>query len=430
MRKQNPEQQPASGLRAEGLVPAVGDGNPEALTTFLEKLQPTLPAGSTTKTELRPSAWMPSLFHKIMSGSAKRTGTYSQNSTETRSGLAGKVAITTMGAEFRLRNKITNRTGEKFGEEQKILITVQEMALQGIPADQLATYEAVYLLIPDVLGKLPIEIADKDKSFWANVTVVVWNDYAYQFLTQSGYKAVLIEPWMNHSIPDLVANPIIPEIRRSSDVYIKTSGSGWPKSWQKNLLSVFTKQDINFSLYLPDSKIVDANGTRDAMIPRPFYQDFNWHPPKVLIGYPSELVQVLAAHSLQADTPAFYALPPRGLHELTNLIWAMQNGFCQGMIFPEGYTNALPKHQNAPKDSLTMFHEPEIALFNDAFLAGLKPPYKLDDLLLLMGNHIPLGLALKNGSFFPKQDEEHRTAQRALQQSGLGSQSFANQLSH
>ena len=55
------------------------------------------------------------------------------------------------------------------------------MALQGIPADQLATYEAVYLLIPDVLGKLPIEIADKDKSFWANVTVVVWNDYTYQF---------------------------------------------------------------------------------------------------------------------------------------------------------------------------------------------------------------------------------------------------------
>ena len=49
MRKQNLSNNLPLGLRAEGLVPAVGDGNPEALTTFLEKLQPTLPAGSTTK---------------------------------------------------------------------------------------------------------------------------------------------------------------------------------------------------------------------------------------------------------------------------------------------------------------------------------------------------------------------------------------------
>lgn len=410
------------------MVPEVGDGNPEALSTFLEKLRIAFPHASVEKTVLRPSAWLPKKFHEVMSGSVEGIIDYSQKSDGVRSGHAAKFAKKSMWVEIRL-HALKDRLGKKQGDDRKILVAVQEMALQSIPTEHLDGYGAVYLLIPDVLGKLPTEIADEDKPFWAKITVVVWNEYAQQFLTNCGYKTMLVEPWMSYDIPELVANPVYPEIKRGSDVYIKTSGSGWPREWQKNLVSVFSDHNVDFSLYLPNSTITDSNGERNGVFPRPFYEKLSWHPPKVLIGYPSELIQVLAAHSLQNDTPSFYSLPPKGLHELTNLIWAMQNGFCQGMIFPGGYANALPKHRNSSKDSLSLFHRPEISIFHPEFLTSLKPPYTYENLLLSMQNHIPLEIAVRNGSFSSPPGLSNGSPLKERQHVGLGTKSFADQLS-
>ncbi|MBP9781736.1 hypothetical protein KBC89_03705 [Candidatus Woesebacteria bacterium] len=421
MPKQSVEQQPATKLLVEGLVPAVGDGNPEAISSFLFNLRSNFPEATINLTELHQSAWLPKLFHQIMTGSTERSVRYSQNSHDVREGPAARIATKLMAAEIKIRHIQDGNL------PKNLLVAVQEMALQGVPPKQLASYDEVFLLIPDVLGKLPPTIPANKREFWQNITVVVWNEYARQILLQSGYNIVLAQPWMYYQVPDLIAAPVYPETNRGTDVYIKTSGSGWPKSWEKHLLSVFNQHGINYSLYLPNNIVVDPNGKRDAMVTRPFYPDFNWHPPQVLIGYPSELIQVLAAHSLENSTPQFYSLPPKGMHELTNLIWAIQNGYCQGMIFPDGYINALPKQIDLPRGITSAFHSPEIALFNTEFINALHPTSTYEDLLLRIINHIPLELAIKNQSFL-----SHRTnaISKKEQSNALGQLSFFEQLSN
>jgi hypothetical protein len=383
MPNQSIEQQPANIFSIEGLVPEVGDGNPEALNTFLENLLTDSPEIVVTSTSLKPSAWLPRIFHRIMSGSPERSA------------------------------------------EDQILVAVQEMALKGVRSERFGTYKEVYLLIPDVLGKLPLNIADDQKAYWHNITVVVWNEYAHQTLSRAGYKVLLIKPWMIHKTPNLIANPVFPESNQNRNVYIKTSGGGWPRSWENNLLAVFNRHSIGYSLYLPGNKVSQPESKWDAITPRPFYKDFNWHPPQVLIGYPSELIQVLAAHSFEKACPKYYSLPPRGSHELINLIWAIQHGFCTGMLFPEGYTNALPKYFTSAKDSTRIFKTPEIALFTKEFASGLNPAMSYEDLMTLIINHIPLDIVIENKSFFLHQST---TSLSDEQKDALGKQSFMDQL--
>lgn len=191
------------------------------------------------------------------------------------------------------------------------------------------------------------------------MTLVVWNKEAYDRYAEH-YNVELVQPWMQHVAPDLVKNPIYPS--EHPPVYIKPSGSGWPKQWRQTVLTALQQAGIQYAEYDKDGNVTGPQGSYNAVIDRPFYYDISYYPPKVLIGYPSELIQVLATQPEVARS-VFFSLPPRGPHELANLHWAIQHDYCRGLILPSGYEHELARADNLSKSTMSQTTIPQVITF-------------------------------------------------------------------
>lgn len=154
-------------IAVDTLVPEVGDGNPAALRAIIFQIRRDCPEWEVNQTQLTHSTILPNLFHKVMTGSVRLSGHYTENGTAVRKGSTARIARTLMGLELRLRR--IGQTGISRTEArstEKTLVAVQEMALQSLPPEQLQQYSQVYLLIPDVYGKLPMIPAEEERDFW------------------------------------------------------------------------------------------------------------------------------------------------------------------------------------------------------------------------------------------------------------------------
>lgn len=180
-------------------------------------------------------------------------------------------------------------------------------------------FARVYLALPDVYGK-PDSLAIAQA---AQAELIVWNNSAKTEL--SNYSKVpvhLIEPFFPAN-PTFIeaASKLVPH------AVLQMPGNGIPESWVNR-----TKRSLNNNLVLtvhrpsnhrrtPVPGKIQFEGQFD---PIAHYQHYFTNPPTPLVAHPSQMAQmvtVLRAYGWQGQ---FFALPPRGSHEVRNLNYLKQ----------------------------------------------------------------------------------------------------------
>jgi hypothetical protein len=315
-------------------VPNVAEGNPStALALYLHLLQaqknPSLLLGHLLAI---PAA----LYHRRMTRSAEKSAAYIESGHQTRQSMMpvlGAIAET----ELAIRG---------LGHRYDSLVQVQEHPLGLFSEKRLKrTFpRSRFLVIPDVEPKdTAIAVMEKTK-----ITPAVWNTQAANKLDSLGLNPILVSPNLPNDIT-------LPDGTTLEDrVVVKASGSGMPAKYTENLKTALSKIGVPFEIYLPN-EIISESGSRSRLRTtlgkvREFYANLYFRTPKVLISYPSEMVQV-ATILTQLGTNFLY-FNPRGKHELVNYNFARKHDLGQAinLIDPETTIDQIKEAlQNRPQ---------------------------------------------------------------------------------
>lgn len=172
-------------------------------------------------------------------------------------------------------------------------------------------------------------------------TSYVWNQDAYEQLQDMGLRSELIRPAL---IEGVTGVPILPD--NGASVLAKTSGSGMKQAWISRLVQALSEATVavdklasvedsfDWSLYTPSQHYFlfgdKPLSNKRARITQ-FCQSICLNT-SIIIGFPTELVAVVAEARLKGAPTLLLACPPRGEHEAQNLKYAQKHGLLLGEI--------------------------------------------------------------------------------------------------
>lgn len=193
----------------------------------------------------------------------------------------------------------------------KTLWLVQEFALMGINPD---LYAQIFLSIPDVLGKTNgVEKALRR----TDARPVVWNEEAANHYKD--HDPLLIEPAILSAF-----NPQEILDRPGNEVVYKTSGSGIPRAWHKQIVEELKRSGVTYAVHVPDG--------------RPVRQQLNdfvnsiGQNTRYIISYMSEQVQVVALLQSMGLQVKLIGIDTRGPHEVVNAEFALRHDLARGIL--------------------------------------------------------------------------------------------------
>lgn len=285
-------------------VPDIADGNPSAAMAWAEQNKSEPPVLG-----LRVSSWLVEKFHRGISDDPEQASTYTQDSEVKRVGVFAKVYALAAFAELSLSLAMNGGCRELtiVQEHQIMLASHRILKFLGVGA--------INILVPDVYPKdSAVRAANRlaDRMGKEAVTMTVWNQEARGELDTGNnrFKTNAVSPWLLNLAPGSASGV---------GTVLKASGSGMPKEWEEALIGAYGLKPEQ--VWTPLAK----PGREDRV--RGFYGSLG-SDTRYIIGYPSELVQVVASlNSKNKNKVKLVALPPRGAHELRNLKWAISKSF-------------------------------------------------------------------------------------------------------
>ncbi len=275
-----------------------------------------------------------SVLHKLMTRHA--SGAYTEHSSNLRSGIFGDMLGAACYRELLHEIKEAERTNNF--QALKLFVVQEFMLLGAKPEEIQGLYNEIFLLVPDVYPKTSavnglLEKEDLDAQ------IIVWNTAAYRELVNVfGMKRIkLFAPFLVEGLARLEQNV------NAFDVIVKTSGSGGLSLKQaRRIQDVCEHAGLSVFVHMPDSYLNNAErfeyveGTpKDVRIDH-FYRELSTNT-KVIISYPSEMVQVASEMMAKGIRVKFIAFPPRGEHEARNLKYAVDAGLCVAVLSLDGY---------------------------------------------------------------------------------------------
>lgn len=342
-------------------VATIADGNP-ATALALKRLADAqgVPVGDVVNLSIVSGAVQ--FLHKALTSSPLRSQNYTANSETRRAGLAAHA----LGRAFFL--EFAARTHSLVGDTHARWNVVQEHQLLGATPWLLRRLgiDAFRLVTPDVNPKESGIVAAQKHP---NTTISVWNRPAFDALRERGINAELTRPYFIDAFRPLIGqddNPGLP-------IVVKTSGSGMPGSWQHALRSALNTTESPWALHTPQGRHAYDGFTpetdRTTRI-ESFYGDLG-KSTELIIGYPSELVGIVADIQQRGVNAHMLALPPRGDHERQNLRFGTDNGVIVAEL-------QMPGADTSP----TWDDLPRLAVADIPHILGTLEPSRLDPSLL------------------------------------------------
>lgn len=367
-RKANPEMR--QRVEIVSATPFIGMGNPTETAAITNEL---------TQAGLEIVAHYPtgfmitagSVFHTLMSASTKRTMDYAEHSTQTRESTLAKPLI------FQLRLFVKSMLA-KYPNAQFFLTPQNVLGEQATEVELGGRKFCVIMILPDAMGKLsPLREPNQQQRA---ISYLVWNEQAYQVMKEQWRLDVqlinLVDPLQG--FPQLNQQQTeylgLPELFEQENLCIcKLSGSGgdpkliteiiealWKNSKIKSIVfpgKSHTGMNIALRTWLSGTwlnpKKTDTPKVKWSLDEGLFYnaaRQMN-HAEQLLLTYPSEQVKhsmVLSENGLQ---PRIVWLPPRGEHEVLNLVHYMyltqQQNLVTTICIPSEYQDALQKKLQA-----------------------------------------------------------------------------------
>ena len=347
-------------------TPYIGMGNPTETAAITQEL-------STAGLEIvahYPSGFMitaGSVFHTLMSSSTKRTMQYAENSTQTReSGLAKPLILQ---LQLFVRNMLT-----RYPNAQFFLTPQNVLGEQATQVNLNGKKFCVIMILPDAMGKLsPLR---EPTAAQRDISYLVWNEQAYEVLTQQWELDVqlikLLDPLQ--AFPQLNQQQIehlgLPEIFEQEKLCVfKLSGSGGDPELITQIIQALWKNSGVKSIVFPGKTHTGINlalrGWLSATTLNPKKTDtprIKWsldeglfynltrqmnHAEQLLVTYPSEQVKHSMVLSQQGTPARIVWLPPRGEHEVLNLVHYLylthQQNRVTTICIPKQYQQNLEK---------------------------------------------------------------------------------------
>ena len=294
-------------------APLIGHGNPFAAEAILRLgeaegisselvYQKTIPRLANLAHQFRTS--VPALAERYTKDSSAREGVLAK--------AFGRLSFL----------ELSHRLGDT--EPGTTLHLTQEHVLLGTPQERLQGrgIDHVNLLVPDVYPKSSGKAA---LAKYVGSTALVWNRPCYDELTAEGLQAKLVKPFYLDAF-----SPDLDQFNRvGRKVVAKISGSGMPRQWRKQLSGAMScLEDPDWSVHYPE---IISSGQGDQAIDclndsiEGFFGDLGSNT-RVVIGFPSELVNVVFDMKSRGVPVVMITLPPRGEHEYRNLQTAVQHG--------------------------------------------------------------------------------------------------------
>lgn len=262
------------------------------------------------------------LFHQIMTRSGGNFLGYAKHSEKIRKSPIADLYAVMASIELGLTIDKTAQA-HLFVQEHPLLF------MSDVFLDSFSSCRA--LCVPDSYPKQTAIEASKD----SRTPLIVWSSFTQRELERKGVESFLAKPFFEsffREIPRSTTNEIV----------LKTSGSGTKEEWLQLVREVCTQLNIPYRLFLP-GKIEWRSGKRNATTQYKslnpgkdemlaFYQHLAQYPPRMLVSYPSEIVQIVALMKQSGCSMLWYLLPIRGGHEQNNLSYAEIHNLWDGAL--------------------------------------------------------------------------------------------------
>lgn len=262
------------------------------------------------------------LFHQFMTRYGVKILKYNENSENIRNGILGEMYSALASVELLLN----------IDRYARVHIFVQEHPLLFLSKELLDEFAGVrYLFIPDSYPKNTAIEA----SLTTGTPLVVWNEGAEKELQRIGVKTILVRPFFSHLFEQTKETT-------TEEVVVKTSGSGIPNEWLRMIQTTCMELHIPFRFFTP-GMMVWHTGISGAPIEKKVlkagieemiacYTYLASYPPRVLVIYPSEMIQIAALLKEKKCKTVCYLLPPRGGHEMGNATYANNHNIWDGPL--------------------------------------------------------------------------------------------------
>ncbi len=299
--------------RINVFVPKIGHGNPWAAREI---------AGSLTGANLSElDGFFIRLLrrlHQLMTTSQKASETYTERSPSLRS--LGQWVIASLMALDMIKGRLAERL-----KEGEINIFIQEFGLLAVAMLGWVRLRRGknYLFIPDVYPKeSALKILGR-----TGVGPIVWNRSADEELREKGFNPLLAAP--------VLPNPSQEQINKAVNqkkIVLKASGSGINRELLNFAVGLIEGEGRELECWLPWGIRIysnDGRKTEEKISDRgEYFERFakTLTDAGVIICYPSEMIQVIAALEGRGWDGEVMIFPPRGAHEKRNLEWARAQG--------------------------------------------------------------------------------------------------------
>ena len=303
--------------------PDIADGNPWALYA-LENLAEEAGVEAYTKLLKRWNGLV-RMTHGAMTSHPRLAEFYTRHSESYRAGfVAGLYSNASL-------NEVTDWLDDTKPEKPIHWLATQEHAMRSAYSGTYADFGVTSrgLVIQD---SKPKESAIQAAEWDPEVTFYVWNHDASQELEERGVRTKLVRPFL---VAGMSGTGELPA--EGTEVVVKTSGNGMPGRWAKGLLGALGEVDgLSWSMHTPETIHTNARpegeklSDRHARIAR-LCGEFAVNT-RVLIGFPTELTQVVSELQLGGASTRFISLPPRGAHELVSMQFMQRHGLLAGEL--------------------------------------------------------------------------------------------------
>lgn len=256
-------------------VPKVGDGNPFCAQGIANLIDGQIH-------ELNGMSSLVSWWHQVMT--LWGADSYTKNSESLRQNTLAKLASTVLSFEW--QQSIPHQPTDRIG------LFVQEHPLMSVSKEKLHHDFScgVYLVVPDVYPKQSaIEVAKQKEA-----TMLVWNQDAYDLVTHKyQYSQVeLVRPMLMSSILGSSEDYYC----RGSSVVVKSSGSGMPSLWLRELQSTLFTTNLDVRIF-SKSKLTTNHQTihlpSDSQLRAAMYFHELGELTQLIVSYPSEQIQII-----------------------------------------------------------------------------------------------------------------------------------------
>jgi len=284
-------------------------------------------------------------FHMRMSMSTKNTVAYSLNSEYRRGSLSA--ALLKRELQRAIVREFRNSPGAACFLTSQNMTAEESVDVPGVLPTLMASSDVLCKYSPDSI------VTGRQRK----IIHLVWNREALHVLKDKlGLEDVhLIIPVDPLDAFERIGHDELPFPSALNDenvCYIKLSGSGGDAALvNEAVLSLWEKSHVR-SIVFPGTdrtkkKIISRTGrgvTVDSCLdPAVFYNHARAMQSRgqLLLAYPSEQVKHVAILAQNNISPGIVWLPPRGHHEVINLVWAVRQGFSGTVCIPEHYHRQL-----------------------------------------------------------------------------------------